>query len=166
MEAKPTGSRGQKSAKNAIKAKQLKALERCYEYLRLLVAMQRNAMERVQLSDAPAQIHRERLAVYDRIVPLLVSEFEGLGKEISAKHPGGAPENKFRTLAFDLLTECYLSNGSVLTAKELVMAVEAHLPKGALEADASGKEPFSSRIAGSVIRDFKACLHSSPNDWN
>lgn len=157
---------GKTKVSTKIKEKQLRALEELNDRMRLLVALQKNAVQRAQLSDQPVKVHLERLSVYDRFIPLIVTAHENLGESISAKHPGGAPANKFRDFAWDILTDHYIYDGNVPSAKELVRRVAEKLPKGSLDANASGNEPFSNRIAGTVIREFKACLNSDLNYWN
>lgn len=168
METEETNNKGKspKKAATNLKANQLVALGQFGEYLRLLVAFQKNAIERLALSDDPMSIQMERLAIYDRFMPLLVNCFGTFDATLSPKHPGGAPRNEFRPLAFDLLTDHYINRGEMLSAKKLVKAVTAKLPEDLLYKDAGGKEPFSSRLAREVIKDFKACLRSHPDDWN
>lgn len=168
MESVETNNKGKspKKAATKLKANQLGALGQFGDHLRLLVAFQKNAVERLALSDDPTPIQMERLAIYDRFMPLLVTCFETFDDTLSPKHPGGAPRNKFRSLAFDLLTDHYINCGEIFPAKKLVKAVTAKLPEDLLYKDAAGKEPFSSRVAREVIKDFKACLRSHPDDWN
>jgi hypothetical protein len=168
VESGKTNNKGKspKKATTKLKANQRNALEQFGDRLHLLVAIQKNAVERTEFSDDPTQVQMTRLAIYDRFMPLLVTCFESLDDTLSPKHPGGAPRNEFRPLAFDLLTDHYIEHGEILQAKKLVRAVTAKLPEGTLDADASGKELFSSRVAGEVIKEFKACLHSHPDDWN
>lgn len=159
---------GQSKAKSkgALKTKQLGALEHLRDQLGLLVRLQGKWVNKAHDSDDPRQIHDHRLWVYDQFMQALVAAFEQLEATLSERHPGGAPSNKYRDLAFDVLTDHYIANSKILKAKTLVRALGERLPEGALGADASGKEPFTQRIAGAVIRDFKACLNSTPNDWN
>jgi hypothetical protein len=157
--------KGQTEAGVALKAKQLRALDRLRDQLRLLVNVQRNWVQKARDSDDPRPMQEHRLEVYDRYMQALVTTFCELEATLSERHPGGAPRNKYRDLAFDLLTDHYIERGEIHKAKFLIKALEERLPKGALVAEKSGREPFSERMAQTVIRDFKACLHSIPSDW-
>lgn len=166
MEETNNKGKSSKKAATGLKANQLVALGQFGDHIRLLVAFQKNAKERLALSDDPTIIQMERLAIYDRFMPLLVTCFETFDDALSPKHPGGAPRNEFRPLAFKLLTDNYINCGEILQAKILSRAVSAKLPEDLLYKDAAGKEPFSPRLAREVIKDFKACLRSHPDDWN
>ena len=168
MESVENNNKGKSPKKAATKLKenQRYALEQFGDRLHLLVAIQKNAVERLGFSDDPAPVQMTRLAIYDLFMLLLVTCFENLDDALSQKQPGGNPGNQFRPLAFDVLTDHYIEHGVVLKGKELIRAVAKKLPEGSLDADASGKEPFSLRVAGEVIKEFKACLRSHPDDWN
>ena len=154
------------TAPTKTKAKRLAALENLREQLLLLVAIQKNANKRMQLSDRDGilLIREQRLSIYDRFMQLLVCSFEDLEKELSEKQPGGAPRNQHRNLAFDILTAHYIKTGKVLTAKTLSKQVIDRLTS---QQRAEEKlDPFSLRIAGKVIKEFKIFLGTSPSDWN
>jgi hypothetical protein len=148
------------------KAKRLAALENLRERLLLLVALQKNAIERIQHSDHVAilLIQKRRLLIYDRFMQLLVCSFEDLQKELSKKQPGGAPRNPHRDLAFNILTEHYIQTEKVLTAKNLSRQVIERLPSE--QRIEERLDPFSLRIAAEVIKEFKILLRTSPIDWN
>lgn len=149
-----------------IKEKQLEALENLRDQLRLLIHLQGSLVSKARYSENPSLIEEKRLRVYDNAIPALVTVFEKLEKVLLAKHPGGAPKNPYRDLAFELLTSHYIASGKVLQPKVLVRAVESGLPQSTLDGDVFGKEPFSIRIAREVISCFKACLQFTPDDWN
>jgi hypothetical protein len=166
MQAAPKKSRrGKFQAGVAIKAKQLDALDRLRDQLRLLVRVQGSWVQKARDSDDPRLMQEHRLKVYDRSMQTLVSSFSELETTLLERHPGGAPRNEYRDLAFNVLTDQYIERGEILKAKFLIKALEARLPEGALKVGESGNEPFSGRMAQAVIRDFKACLHSIPSDW-
>ncbi len=151
---------------NSMKAQQIEALERLRDQLLLLVRQQGIYTEMARESSDPLAIHQKRLAIFDESMHALVGSFKALEETLTAKHPGGAPLNKYRNQAFDLMTDRYITNGQLLKSKELVKAVLGTLPESERGPDASGNEPFSKRIASAVIRDFKACLHSRREDWD
>lgn len=151
---------------NPIKDKQLEVLEDFRNQLRLLIHLQGSLASKEQHYENASVIEEKRLRVYDMVVPVLVTIFERMESVLLAKHPGGAPRNPYRDLAFDLLTSHYIESGKVLQPKVLVKAVESQLPQSTRDGDSSGKEPFSIRIAREVISSFKACLQFTPDDWN
>ena len=148
------------------KEKRLAALETLRELLLLLVAIQRNAIERMQYSDRDAilHIHEQRLSIYDRFMKLFVCSFEELEKELSKKQPGGAPRNKHRDLAFNILTANYIETEKILTAKALSKQVIDRLTNQ--QRAEENLDPFSPRIAGEVITEFKILLSTRQIDWN
>jgi hypothetical protein len=168
MEAKEPNKKGKgrKEAATTLKANQREEVVQLYYRLRLLHAMQKNAYERLKLSDDPFPVHMERLDLYDRFMPLLIDCYKSLKTTLQQKQPGGNPGNKFRHMAFDVLIDHYDKYSYVPKAKELVKALAAKLPEGSLNADASGREPFSERVARKVIKEFKTHLNSHPVDWN
>jgi hypothetical protein len=149
-----------------VKASRLDALENLRELLLLLIALQKNAVERASLSDDATSIHMQRLSLYDRLIPSLVNCFEKLEAELLAKQPGGAPRNRHRDLAFEILTQHYIAKGRVLTAKSLAKCVVAKLPDSEREGDADGKEPFPPSTARDEVRLFKVLLKTTQDDWN
>jgi hypothetical protein len=151
---------------NSMKVQQIDALERLRDQLQLLVRQQGTYTAKARDSSDPMPIHQKRLAIFDQSMHALVESFKALEEALTAKHPGGAPLNKYRNQAFDLMTDRYITNGHLLKSKELVKAVLGTLSESDRGPDASGNEPFSQRIASAVIRDFKACLHSRKEDWN
>jgi hypothetical protein len=155
-----------KKAVTKTKANRLEELDNFREQLALLVALQKNAILRANESEEPAMIHMDRLCIYDRFVRMFVTSFERLATTLSATQPGGAPRNPNREIAFQILTECYCTNNTVLTAKKLVKQVLATLPIEQRKVDPEGREPFSERIAGEEIRDFKALLRTAAIDSN
>lgn len=166
MQSGPKKARkGKSEAGVAIKAKQLGALDRLRDQLRLLIRHQRYWVQKARDSDDPRPMQGHRLEVYDRSMQALVASFCELETTLSERHPGGAPRNEYRDLAFDILTDHYIERGEIFKAKFLIKGLEARLPESALKAGESGNEPFSGRMAQTVIRDFKACLHSIPSDW-
>jgi hypothetical protein len=144
------------------KARQLAALEELRSLLTLVVRLQKNYVEITSVSDDPASAHRDRLEIYDRSVPLLIASYEKLSKELSAKHPGGAPRNKYRRMALDLLIDHYCVTGKVLTTKQLLKRVDEKVPQSELRLTNKNKDPFSSRVAQAVISDFRADLRGTP----
>ncbi len=146
------------------KSRRLAALEGLQDHLRLLVALQRNCHERASLSDDPLSIANERLALYDRFLPLLVTCLEDLQTQFLAKQPGGAPQNPHRALAFKILTTHYIADGEVLQAKVLVKKVMAELQNP--HPDEDGRDPFMLRVARKEIKFFKWCLSNPLIDQN
>jgi hypothetical protein len=158
--------KAKKKAGLSIKANQQNAFEDLRDHLRLLIALQKNACERMSLSADPISIQLERLDVFDRVMPSVITCVRELEYTLKQKQPGGHPGNKFRPMAFDLLTDHYSKHRYVLTAQELVDALSEKLPKGTLDPDESGNQPFSPRVAREAIKKFKACLNAPPADWN
>lgn len=155
-----------KRSTTPIKQKQLDVLESFRDQLRLLIQLQGSLVSKAQHSENPSTFEERRLRLYDATVPALVAIFEKMEKILLTKHPGGAPKNPYRDLAFDLLTNHYMDNGALLKPKALVKLVLNQLPENKRYADANGNEPFSVRIAREVISNFKVCLHYPIDDWN
>jgi hypothetical protein len=149
-----------------IKEKQLDVLESFRDQLRLLIQLQGSLVSKGQHSGSPSYFDEQRLRIYDATMPVLTTIFEKMEKVLLTKHPGGAPKNPYRDLAFDLLTTHYIDDGKVLKPKALVKLVLYQLPESKRHADAYGNEPFSVRIAREVISNFKVCLHYPIDDWN
>lgn len=146
------------TSKNDIKAKRLAELDLLRERLSLMIKIQANAHQRARISDDPVQVHLERLNDYDQFMGLLVDSFEGLALTISAKQPGGAPKNVYRSKAYSLATNHYINTGRHISAKVLLQAVVGSLPEDLRYGDSNGKEVISLRLAGDVIRQFKRDL--------
>ena len=155
-----------KKVTNPIKQKQLDVLQNFHDQLRLLTQLQGGLVSKAQHSEDHSSIEDQRLRIYDATVPVLVTIFEEMHRVLSEKHPGGAPKNQYRDLAFEILTNHYIENGKVLQPKALVKSVLNQLTEDDRRADACGNEPFSIRIAREVILNFKACLHYPMDDWN
>lgn len=163
-----------KSAKNsasmpegpAYKAAQIDALESLKDKFRFIVQAQRVLDAKQCKAADPTPITDQRIKLFSLWLGDAIDAVLKLESALASKHPGGKPPNRYRDLAFDLLTEKYIAMGVVIGAPALVRAVLAALPQGTLTSDANGREIFSQRLARSVIKDFRACLSSTVDDWN
>jgi hypothetical protein len=149
-----------------VKANKLDALNELGDLLGLLIALHKNGVEKASLSDDPASIHMQRLSFYDRLMPSLIACFEKLEAALSTKQPGGAPRNRCRDIAFEILVQHYEAEQEVLRPKMLVKFVEAKLPESERYGDANSKEPFPLSTARNEVSMFKALLRTSADDWN
>jgi hypothetical protein len=155
-----------KSPVKPMKAIRQEALEELRCHLRLLVALQQNAIAQEKLTQNPEKHDQDRLSVYDRFAPLLVGCFERLESALAETQPGGRPLKALKAVAFDVLTDYFIENGDMPQAKDLIKKMKEQLPDGSLNSDESGTEPFSLRAAQDVIRDFKGLLQYKEIDEN
>jgi hypothetical protein len=155
-----------KTSRESMKSRRDDALEELRDCLRLLVAFQKNAVALAELTKKREKHDQDRLAIYDRLIPLLVNCFKRLESVLIEKQPGGRPPNSLREVAFNALTDRYIEQGDVPKAKILIKMMKEILPEGALDSDESGKEPFSTRQAREIVRFFNNCLRYTSDDEN
>ena len=162
-----TRSSSKKPASKPVKQPQLDALHDLSAVVHLIVSAHGSFVRRAREGEDPNQTLLDLLDACGNGMRLMVGAIEKLHDVSDVTHAGGRPKNEYRNLAFDVLTEHYIASGEVLKSTPLVCEVERRIsPDVGVLRPADGTQLFSSRIAREVIQDFKACLHSTVNDWN
>lgn len=162
-----TRSSFKKPASKPVKQPQLDALHDLSAVVHLIVSAHGSFIRRAREGEDPNQTLLDLLDACGNGMRLMVGAIEKLRDVSDVTHAGGRPKNKYRNLAFDVLTGHYIASGKVLKSKALISEVESRIPPDVFaQRPDDGTELFSQAVAREVIRDLKACLHSTVNDWN
>ncbi len=165
VKEKLTGKGGKRPAK-AVKQPQLNALEDLDYALYVLNRTQQMLADEATRSDNPEMFQKARIISIENCLPDVIQAFDRLNTLLRTKRPGGAYPNRYRKLAFDIMTDHYIDSRGLMKAVDLVQAVLDQLPKGTPISDADGREVFSQRLARDVRKSFIEAITVNFDDLN
>jgi len=123
-----------------------------------LVRLQCDLIEDGQSNPSRTNLGEERLAAFDKAMPLLLTAFAEMLKVHQIKQAGGRPTHQHFGLAYQLLKEHYQMTRQIYKAKELIRAVHMQVNDGKAHPDEEGKYAISELVARDCIKIFKISL--------
>ena len=144
--------------KKGSKVKRENAVAHLGNLLHDLVRRQCDLIEARQSNQRGTSLDEERLAIFDKAMPLLLTAFSEILKVHQIKQAGGRPMHKHFGVAYQLLKERYQMTRTIYKAKELIRAVHMQVNDGKAHPDEDGKYAISELVARDCIHMFKISL--------
>ncbi len=144
--------------KRGSKEKRENAIAHLGNLLHDLVRRQCDFIETEQRNQSRTSLDEERLATFEKAMPLLLSAFAEILKVHQIKQAGGRPMHKHFGVAYQLLKERYQMTGKIYRAKELIRAVQMQVNDRKAHPDKDGKYAISELVARDCINMFKISL--------
>ena len=144
--------------KRGSKVKRENAIAHLGNLLHDLVRRQCDLIEAGQSNQSRTSLGEERLAAFDKAMPLLLTAFAEILKIHQIKQAGGRPMHKHFGVAYQLLKEHYQMTGKIYRANALIRAVHMQVNEGRDYPDEDGKYAISELVARDCINMFKISL--------